>query len=176
MLYLVRHAMPDASSGRPSRDWPLRSDTGPAVMALAGRLPEAARLFASDELRARDTLAGTGRDVATDPGFGEVRRGAEIWGDGFAVLRRRWLSGQVLPGWESQDRAFQRFDAAVDRAMVVDSGEVVVATHGMVMCNWLVGRGLLGPGEVADFWNALTFPDLLRADLAEGRLSKLDLS
>jgi broad specificity phosphatase PhoE len=68
--------MPNVQPDVPAREWHLGDDGRGAARNLGQMLPARARLVASDEPKAVETLAeASGRsDVVIDSGFGEVRR------------------------------------------------------------------------------------------------------
>jgi broad specificity phosphatase PhoE len=171
-LYLVRHAMPAVDPAADPATWPLGAPGLAAARALGQRLPPDALLLASDEPKAWQTLAPGGeRRVSRDRRLGEVRR-VEEFSDDFQTLRRRYVNGETLPGWEPQPAVARRFAAAIAEAgpaaaeagPAAAAGDLVLASHGMAMTVWLEDViGLADPGE---FWAGLTFPDLLRVDLS----------
>jgi broad specificity phosphatase PhoE len=166
MLILVRHAMPDASPEAASASWPLSADGSRAAAALRSRLPGDARLVASTEPKAWQTLGGpdasggasTAAEVERDPRFCEVDRPAEPWSDDFRTRRAEYVSGVAHPEWEPQAEVARRF--GVGLAAYADGARpVVVATHGMAMTVWLVSAGLVDADAAAQFWSGLRFPD-----------------
>lgn len=106
-----------------------------------------------------------------DAAFDEVRRVGEPWGGNWAEMRRRWLAGEALDGWETQEAAFSRFGAGVGRALA-ESADAIVSTHGLVLTNWLVRRGLVPEAQAVAFWEDLAFPDLLLVDLDRQQVSR----
>ena len=66
-LVLVRHAMPDVRPEVPAREWHLGDDGRGAARNLGQMLPVGARLVASDEPKAIETLAeASGRSDVVD--------------------------------------------------------------------------------------------------------------
>jgi broad specificity phosphatase PhoE len=154
--------MPAADAAVPARRWHLSPQGRAAARAL--RLPagDGTRLVASDEPKAEQTLIeATGHAVvATDPGFGEVRRPAE-WTPDHREKAHAYVSGTVHHGWEPHAAVAERFDDAVARHAT--SGTLIVATHGMAMTVWLASRVAVDAGS---FWSRLRFPDIVDVDLA----------
>jgi broad specificity phosphatase PhoE len=169
-LYLVRHAMPAVDPTADPSTWPLSDQGRAAARDLAQLLPADALLLASDEPKAWQTLALSGeRGVTRDRRLGEVRR-PERFSDDFRVGRRRYVSGEALPGWEPQRAVADRFAAAVaDAVRTAGPRDVVLASHGMAMTIWLTGT--VGLPDPAAFWAGLRFPDLFRVDLATGEVT-----
>ena len=169
-LILVRHALPAFGPDVPPDEWPLSDEGLAAARALVAHLPSEARLVASTEPKAYQTLEPAGA-VLRDPRFGEVRREGEPWDGPFRELRRSYVSGADHPGWEPRVVVAARFDAGVREYLAV-AGErpLVVATHGMAMTVWISMRfGLPDPGQ---FWADLRFPDALAIDLANAQVSR----
>ena len=131
--------MPDSDPHVPSEAWPLSAE-GSALAERLGRwLPSDAVYFSSTERRAKETLGASSRSVESNQAFDEVRRHAEPWEGPYRELRAAWVRGNEVEGWEEHGDAFVRFDAGVHAAL--DRGtSCVIATHGMVLTNWLVGR------------------------------------
>jgi broad specificity phosphatase PhoE len=169
MLILVRHAMPDHGPHRPARDWHLSPDGWAAAHALCELLPPDARLVASSEPKAIETLQPAG-PVVSDPRFDEISR-VEAYDDDFRRNRRAYVNGTDLPDWEPREHVVRRFDAGVREHAEAASGPLVLASHGMAMTLWLTATiGLHDPG---DFWAGLGFPDAHRVDLTTHRISRL---
>lgn len=122
---------------------------------MTALLPRDAALWSSQERRAWETLAATGQGITHDESFNEIRRPFEPWDDGFRGPRAAWLRGANPRGWEPAGAAFARFDAGV-RGVLGAAESVVIATHGLVLTNWLARRDLLDPNRVVDFWSALS--------------------
>ncbi len=137
--------------------WPLSGQGRAAARQIGGRLPAGALLTASDEPKAWQTLDPDGdRAVRLDRRLGEVRR-TEEFTDGFRRLRRSYVCGAALDGWEPQDQVARRFAAAVSAALeLAGARDVVLAGHGMAMTVWLVRAvSLRDPGT---FWAELRSP------------------
>jgi broad specificity phosphatase PhoE len=169
MLILVRHAMPAYSEDVPADEWPLSPDGFSAARQLT--LPAGALLAASNEVKAWQTLEHAG-PVIRDPRFRELSR-VEAWDGPFRELRRSYVDGAALAGWESHEAVAARFDNGVAE-LVVRSGSrpLVIASHGMAMTVWLRSRGCITePGE---FWAALRFPDCVAVDLDARTAAVLD--
>jgi broad specificity phosphatase PhoE len=155
--------MPAFTPDQAPDHWELNSEGHFAAAALTSVLPDGAYLAASAEPKAWQTLSPTG-EPRRDPRFGEVTREGEPYGGNFRELRRAYIDGVDHAGWEPRERVAARFDAAIeDHLARAGSRPLVVASHGMAMTVWLTARmGLARPGE---FWAALRFPEVLRADL-----------
>ena len=153
-LILVRHAMPEVDPAVPPHRWQL----GPAGRAAARslRLPPHARLVASDEPKAAETLRHAG-PVRCDARFGEVRR-TPAWRPDHRELARAYVDGAAHDGWEPHAAVVARFDAAL--AAHADTDVLVVGTHGMALTCWLAAHGRID-GPPGEFWAALSFPDLV---------------
>jgi 2,3-bisphosphoglycerate-dependent phosphoglycerate mutase len=152
--------MPAATSDLPSNEWGLTTEGRAAAEALVHALPTGARLVSSEERKAWETLGGPANRVVRDGRFDEVHRPAESWQDDVSELRLRYVAGTRHRGWERHADSAARFESGVaDHLKAADGAPVVVATHGMVMTNWLVNREALTQSEAGDFWSALQFPD-----------------
>lgn len=151
--------MPEVSAEVSPRDWVLSAAGVAAARRL--RLPEGARLVASDERKAVQTLeaACPGVEVAVDAGFGEVRRPDE-WVDDHRARARAYVEGVRHAGWEAHAEVVARFSAAVRRHA---GGEavLVIGTHGMAATLWLAAAGRVPDPGV--FWAELRFPDVMEA-------------
>ncbi len=159
--------MPDHGPHTPARDWHLSADGLAAARALCQRLPADARLVASSEPKAIESLQPAG-DVLSDPRFDEIDR-VEAYADDFRRDRRSYVEGTDLPSWEPREQVASRFDAGVREHLSGDR-PLVIASHGMAMTLWLTATiGLSDPGA---FWTGLRFPDILQVDLDAGRVSR----
>lgn len=137
-LYLVRHALPDVDPATDPASWQLGPGGRAAARRLADMMPPGALLVASDEPKAWQTLNPDGeRDVLRDSRLAEVRR-TEEFNDGFRCLRRSYVCGAAIAGWEPQAEVARRFAAAVGAAEQRAGGrDVVLASHGMAITVWL---------------------------------------
>jgi broad specificity phosphatase PhoE len=171
-IYLVRHAMPLVDPDTDPARWRLGSDGLAAARQLSGRLPTAALLIASTEPKAWQTLDPDGNGVVRrDSRLGEVKRPREYRAD-FRCLRRRYVRGAFVPGWEPQADVAARFAAAVSEAMErAAARDLVLASHGMAMTVWLTRAVALTDPQ--GFWDGLLFPDLLAVDLAAGTVARI---
>jgi broad specificity phosphatase PhoE len=173
-LYLVRHAMPQVDPATDPATWPLGADGRAAARRLSRRLPPGALLVASDEPKAWQTLDPDGeRGVLRDARLGEVRR-SEEFSDDFRRLRRSYVSGAAVAGWEPRLEVARRFAAAIGAATGRAAGgrHVVVASHGMAMTVWLAQT--LPVADPGSFWADLRFPDALIVDLQAGTVTRPD--
>lgn len=172
-LILVRHAMPDFNADVLARDWPLSADGQQAAARLAAwiaaEVPERL-LVASSETKAAETLAPAGV-VCQDARFDEVER-VEPFGGGFRRLRREYVAGVGHSGWEPHTRVVERFDAAL-REHGDGVRTLIVATHGMALTLWVAAR--IGLDDPVAFWERLSFPDVLRVDVAAGTVERIGL-
>ncbi len=124
-------------------------------------------MASSPERKAVETLHlayGVGGDdsIRVDHRFGEVRRVEPVDAD-YRERRFAWVSGRLDErhrGWETPARAADRFQAGLDDV----EGDVLVATHGMIMTAWLVARGVVSAGDPAGaYWSRLALPDIVDA-------------
>jgi broad specificity phosphatase PhoE len=176
-LILVRHAMPELDPAVPAERWRLGADGRAAARSLRPVMPERAYYVTSDEPKAAETLqeiAGL-PEIATDPGFGEVRR-PHVWSDDYdyRAIARAYLEGVRHAGWEAHAEVVNRFDAAVARhaGLAAARNEIlVIGTHGLAPTVWLASRVPLDP-DPARFWAALRFPDIIDVDLAGGTAAR----
>jgi 2,3-bisphosphoglycerate-dependent phosphoglycerate mutase len=170
-LILVRHAMPELDPAVPAERWHLGPEGRAAARSLRALMPEPGYYVASDEPKATETLqevAGFG-EVATDRGFGEVRR-PHVWSDDYdyRTVARAYVEGVDHAGWEPRDQVVNRFGAAVARHAALASARnqtLVIGTHGLAPTVWLATVLPLDPSP-AQFWAALGFPDVIDVDLA----------
>jgi broad specificity phosphatase PhoE len=166
MLVLVRHAMPVVEPLTLPDRWVLSNEGKAAAAKLV--LPQGARLVASGEPKAIQTLAHAG-EVTSDTRFNEVRR-VEPFSDDFREIRRAYVEGENHPDWELREEVVARFDEGI---AAYPQRPLVVASHGMAMTLWLTARiGLAEPGE---FWAGLRFPDALAIDPEKRAWTRLDL-
>lgn len=162
MLILVRHAMPAHGPEMPPHEWELGEEGRAAALRLAAVLPRHARLVASTEPKAFQTLVPMGQTLH-DPRFDEVAR-IEPWEGEYRRLRREYVSGVDHADWESRTVVADRFEAAVREHVDAAQGRpLIIATHGMAMTVWLASRGLVA--NPAEFWAQLRFPDAHIVDL-----------
>ena len=165
-IHLLRHAMPLTDPRvEPSR-WELSGPGRQAARRIAAEIPVHARLLSSSETKAIQTARlAAAREPAIDGRFDEVRRPGEPFDDRARDRRRAWIMGELdarHTGWESITEAGARFDSAVREH---DAGDLVIATHGMVITAWLLTMGRLrGGSEAAGFWARLPFPALISID------------
>ncbi len=176
-LILVRHAMPELEPAVPAHQWQLGGAGRAAARALGPLVAGPGYYVASDEPKAVQTVRElTGRpDVATDPGFREVRR-PYVWSanEDYRALARAYVEGVCHDGWEPLAQVVSRFDAAVDRHAALAAAQdrpLVVGTHGLAPTVWLASRLALAPSP-AEFWAALQFPDVIDVDLAAGTATR----
>lgn len=156
--------MPDASPDIAPTDWTLSADGVRAAASLCDGLPRDARLIASTEPKAWQTLGG-GDDVARDARFREVDRPVEPWSEDFRSRRAEYVSGARHRGWEPQDEVAARFAAGVEAHVGGGARHVVVASHGMAMTVWLLTLGAVDESDAGTFWRGLRFPDAQLVDL-----------
>jgi broad specificity phosphatase PhoE len=167
--------MPQVDPAADPATWPLGADGRESARELSRRLPTGAYLVASDEPKAWQTLdPGGERSVPRDARLRDVRR-TEDFNDDFRRVRRSYVGGAVIAGWEPQTEVACRFGAAIEAAADHGGGrDVVVASHGMAMTVWLAKTlRLADPGS---FWAGLRFPDILLVDLRAGTVTRPDAS
>lgn len=169
--------MPELEPEVSSERWQLGAKGRAAARSLRSLVAEPAYLVASDEPKAVQTmqeLAGC-LAVATDPGFGEVRR-PYLWSDGHAYrsTARSYVEGARHPGWEAHAHVVARFAAAVARHAVLAEAAnrtLVIGTHGLALTVWMAGLTQLEPSP-ARFWEQLRFPDVIDVDLVGGTATR----
>lgn len=166
-VHLVRHAMPELTPALGPEEWPLSAEGRRAARALQTRLPHRCHRVASRERKAQQTLElALPGEFEIDGRLDEVRRPLEAYGSNVRPHRQAWVTGTLdarHEGWETPAAAAYRFDCAIRHA---PQGEVVVATHGMVMTAWLISIGVLESGRAAaQFWDHLAFPDVVTVPL-----------
>ena len=165
---LIRHAAPETRAEIDPAEWPLSAAGRRAAAELATRVPNGVALASSTEAKAIETLclaAGrTPAELRLDHRFGEVVRPGEPFDDDYMNRRLAWVVGRPDDRhntWETPEQAARRFQQGIDDL----EGDVVVATHGMVLTAWLVSRGVIMPGaEAGAFWTELAFPDVVTTD------------
>lgn len=164
-MTLIRHAAPVSRADLDPGAWSLSPAGRRAAAALQLRIPPGTTLAASAETKAIETLclaAARERDeLHVDHRFGEVVRPGEPFDDDHRDRRLAWVTGRPDDrhrGWETPEQAAARFQAGLDDL----AGDLVVATHGMVLTAWLVSRGIVTAGSAAgSFWRGLAFPDVV---------------
>lgn len=164
MVTLLRHAAPEVLPTVNPAAWSLSPDGRLAATLLRGQLLQGAVLASSSEAKAIETMslaAGVDlRRLHIDDNFGEVQR-VEPFDEHHCCRRLAWVRSELDDRhieWETPSQAAERFQAGLD---LID-GDVVVATHGMVMTAWLVAQGFVEPGPKAGaYWMGLAFPDLI---------------
>ena len=165
--------MPQIDPATDPATWPLGPEGRAAARRLGRRLPSGAFLVASDEPKAWQTLAPAGeRGVLRDPRLREVRRTEQFNGD-FRRLRRSYVSGADIPGWEPRREVVHRFAAAIGAATErAARRDVVAASHGMAITVWLAAT--LALADPSAFWADLSFPDVLVVDLEAATVTRPD--
>ena len=155
-LILVRHgpARPDPDS--PPHEWPLLDREAGAVLACL--LPPVP-VVCSDERKAVETAEAMGRTFSIDGRLREVSRPWIGDRDDFGSAVRRYLGGEVLPGWEPQSEALARF---------TEAAEGIVVSHGTVMSLFVASQVKVDP---IAFWSDLTMPDAW--ELKDGQVVRL---
>jgi broad specificity phosphatase PhoE len=141
-----------------------------SLAALRLPLPASALLAASDEVKAWQTLEHAG-PVIRDRRFREVLRD-EPWEGPYRELRRSYVDGAVIAGWEPHSAVAARFEDGVADLVVRSAGRpLVIASHGMAMTIWLRSRSCVT--EPGAFWAALRFPAFVVVDLDARRATVL---
>lgn len=140
---------------------------GTVATVAGGRAGVPRRQHEPKAIQTLQELAGSST-VATDPGFGEVRR-PHLWSGGrdYRLTARSYVEGVRHHGWEEHALVAARFSAAVSRHAVPAKARnraLVIGTHGLALTIWLVGLVRLEPGP-AHFWEELRFPDVIDVDL-----------
>ncbi len=174
-VLLVRHAMPDVDAAVDGTLWPLSDKGRAAARALGRRLaPRLADgvVIAGDERKMVETADALVAEIPTastraEPRVGEVRRPWIDDGD-YAAVAVRYLKGEAIDGWESQQAVRSRLDAAL---MGHGDGRAVCVTGGLAMTVWLAS---MWPDlDVETTWRDLTFPDAWLLDLERGQLQRI---
>lgn len=163
-IHLLRHAMPETWPEVTPSAWTLTPSGRDAARAMGRRLPRGVTVLSSAERKAIETArCATGREPLIDPRFGEVERPGEPFDDEARERRGAWIRGETdarHKRWESMIEAARRFTAGVADQRA--GGDLLIATHGMVMVAWLVSIGRLDAAPTAEeYWASLTFPDLV---------------
>jgi broad specificity phosphatase PhoE len=174
-LYLVRHAMPAVDPATDPATWELGAGGRASARRLGVALAAGAMRVASDEPKAWQTLAPDGeRRVIRASRLGEVRR-TEAFSDDFRRVRRQYVGGARIDGWEPREHVVARFAAAVAEArQIAGDRDLVIATHGMAMTLWLASE--LGLPDPVQFWDDLRFPDLLRIGLRTCTVTRVGMA
>ena len=85
-------------------------------------------------------------------------RRTETFSDEFRRIRRSYVSGSDLPGWEDRAEVARRMGAGVREATGrASGGDLVIASHGMAMTVWLSQAVFLA--DPGGFWEELRFPN-----------------
>lgn len=157
-LIVVRHAQPVVNPDIPQESWVLTDAGSRAARRLARNLEEVPEaVVSSPERRAVETAEPIttrfGLVLTVDERLREADR---LWIDGdYSALARRWLSGELLEGWEPLDTVAGRWDMAIRGVTSRSHGTVVIVGHGLAMTAWAVHRFDIEP---VAFWTALDFP------------------
>jgi broad specificity phosphatase PhoE len=167
--------MPIVEPGVPSDQWQLGDEGRAGARSLRSQLSEPAYFVASDEPKAIQTLKELAGEtsVSIDPGFREVRR-PYTWSDEYRMVARDYVDGIRPREWEDHVQVADRFATAVARhaAIAVALGRaLVIGTHGLAPTVWLITVMRLDPSP-AQFWERLSFPDLIDVDLLHGTASR----
>ena len=128
----------------------------------------------SDERKAVETtdalLSGSEDVVVRAPADPDLREIGKPWipdpGEHHQTSLR-YLRGELLPGWEPQERAATRFARGIARL----GPTAAVVTHGTVTTLYVVS--LLADVDPASFWLGLTMPDAWLLDLDELALTRV---
>jgi broad specificity phosphatase PhoE len=167
--------MPIVEPDVPSEQWRLGDEGRAAARSLRPLLSEPAYFVASDAPKVVQTLEELAGDtsVSIDPGFREVRR-PHIWSDDYRMVARAYVTGTRPDRWEHHSQVADRFAAAVARhaaLAVAGSRTLVIGTHGLAPTIWLMTVMRLDPSP-AQFWERLSFPDIIDVNLLEGTATR----
>ena len=171
---LVRHAHAVWSE---DEQRPLSPSGALAALALAERLASLpiTAIYSSTSRRAIDTVAPLANrlriSIVTDADLRE--RELPPVSDFDAAVRGSWQFPETAPsGGESNRAAQSRGVAVIRRILAQHTGEeVVVATHGTLLTLILND---FDPSIGYEFWQRLSFPDIVRATFAGDRLVAAD--
>lgn len=160
MTIFVRHGRSLPRPDVASDDWPLDPDGHTDIQALARLLPSLP-VVCSDMRRAVETAAFFGVP-AVDARLREVSR---PFVEDPSMSLSHYLSGRPVDGWEAQNNAIARIDAAV-----TEHGEAIYVTHGTVLSLYMATR--CQTLDAYSFWTALQNPDAWHVD--QGRAVRID--
>jgi broad specificity phosphatase PhoE len=169
MLYLVRHASVDPRPGQPSAIWRLSPQGRAGADALAAEDCWAwlTRVYSSAEPKAIATAQRIAMrnalPLSIEPALGEVER---PWVDAnYKAEARRYLSGELLEGWETRGAATARIQAAIHRIDASHAeADVAVVSHGLILSLYLSDLLALDDLRTAELWNGIAFPDYAIVD------------
>lgn len=164
-LHLVRHALSNQSSERPSWEWPLAAtaDVDARRLGASGVLPVAACWVSSSEPKAVATARLlTPGDVAVDDGLREARRDpAWLQVDTFHRLVLRsfaYPDVSVREGWEPLAETSARVARSARRAVREAAGrDVVLVGHGTALT--MLVSALTGAAPDVAAWQTMPMPD-----------------
>lgn len=175
-ILMVRHAhaewVPDESRPLSPRG---RRDAETIARRLAGTPLDA--IYSSPYPRALQTVEPlaerVGLEIAVLDGLRERTLADGAVDDFPAAMRACWDDLELsFPGGETSVAALGRFSRAVDRIVAGHaSGTVAVATHGNILGLWLQDQD---SAYDYHFWSRMTWPDLYRVALADGRLVEVE--
>jgi 2,3-bisphosphoglycerate-dependent phosphoglycerate mutase len=176
-IILVRHAHADWVPDNEAR--PLsaqgRADAESLVQLLIETAPDV--LYSSPYARARQTIeplaAALGLEIEEVPGLRERTLAAGAVADFEAAMRASWEDFDLVhPGGESNATAEARiYEAITGLAARHPRETIMLASHGNVL-GLLLHRFDSSFGY--EFWQSLTWPDVVRITLLSGGLSRVE--
>jgi broad specificity phosphatase PhoE len=169
MLYLVRHASVDPRQEQPSAIWHLSLEGRAEANALAAKdcWASLARVYSSAEPKAIATAQRIAMrnalPLSVEPDLGEVAR---PWVDAdYKTQARRYLSGELLAGWEPRDTALGRVRSAIHGILAHHAeADVAVVSHGLVLSLYLSELLALDAPKTVELWDSIGFPDFAVVD------------
>ena len=168
MLHLVRHGRPLIDRSRPSHEWNLDPAFDDDVLALRGRLPQAAAWYSSPEPKAFLTARLlTDEPIEVVPDLREHERPGTDWIEDFeGVVRRAFARPDVAAydGWEPLARCRTRVVRATAGILATHRGaDVVLVGHGTAWTCLL--SALRGDPPDLEAWGRLAMPDLVQCEV-----------
>lgn len=168
-LILVKHSLPEISSERPRREWPLSDEGRSRCLRLAERLRAygPARIWTSPEPKAHGTATAVAAALGAAEGSVQVidalrehdDRGVPFLGEtSFRAAVAEFFArpAEAVFGPETADEAYRRFAAAVDGLPAPTDGSAsVIVAHGRVISLFVARRAHLDPFDV---WGRLGLP------------------
>jgi broad specificity phosphatase PhoE len=179
-LTLNKHARPHVDPNTPSDEWKLADEGRRASNALADALRGQSfeTVLSSSEPKALETaqIIGTrlGKPVrVADDLFEHDRRNVpHMEAREFISLVALFFrdADRLVLGDETADEAYDRFAAAVDRALETQTGDVAIVTHGTVIALFAERRAKQDPFAV---WRRMGQPSYIVFEVPEWNVLEL---
>jgi broad specificity phosphatase PhoE len=179
-LHLVRHSLPVIDEAQPASTWRLSPAGSRLAVLVAERLANADvdAVFAGTEPKVEETgriiADRLGAPFTSAEGLVEHRRDSAGWlGDEdfrAAVARLFAEPGKRVFGEETANEAHGRFQAALDRAVGKESGNLAVVAGGTVISLFVARANSL---DAVELWRKLGLPALVTVEWPSGRLLEL---